>query len=109
MLVLFFNMIKGAWVQQKPKQNSHCPWEGWDLLSQLYRQSQITLVSSLCLNTQVTIQGVCFSLPEFGFVVLFKHFNDMQIATVISEMNVIAFSLYIMTLPSRTVLLLPLH
>lgn len=26
----------------------------------------------------------------------------MQIATVISEMNVIAFSLYIVTLPSKT-------
>ena len=107
MLALFFNMMKGAWLSAKAKLPP--PSEGWDLLTWLYQLSRHTLVSFICLNTQVTIEGDCFSLPELGFVVFFKHFNDMQIATIISEMNVTAFSLYIVTLPSTSVLLLPLH
>jgi len=55
------------------------------------------------------VQGVCFSLPEFGFVVFIKHFNDMKIATIISDIHVTAFYLYIVTLRSTTVLLLPPH
>lgn len=76
-LAFFFNVMKGAQVSAKAKAKPPPPSEGWDLLPRLYQLSRRTLASSIRLNTQVTIQGVCFSLPEFGFAAFFKHFNDM--------------------------------
>lgn len=50
-----------------------------------------------------------YSGPAYLNLVFLKCFNNMQIAAIISELNLMAFSFYTMTLPDITVLLLSLH
>lgn len=50
-----------------------------------------------------------YSGPAYLNLVFLKCFNNMQIAAIISELNLMAFSFYTMTLHDITVLLLSLH
>lgn len=86
MLALIFNPLKGVCSLQQPKQSVPA-LEGWDLLPQLYQQSPHTL-ASIYLNMQVTIHTDALVYLNSVLSFFFKHFNNMQIATIISEINV---------------------